>query len=74
MIAYRDDVEREQWVYSERELVKIARMRALRESKAAVERKRKLAERAIKEQRQAEKQLALERHRAAKADKASPAR
>jgi hypothetical protein len=65
-IGYRDDIAREQWVYSERELEKIVRMRTLRESKAEKERSRKRAERAIKEQRQADKQEALERRRAAK--------
>jgi hypothetical protein len=65
-IAYRDDVQREPWVYSEREVEKIGRMRALRESKAARERERKLAERAFKDQRQSDKRLARERRRAAK--------
>jgi len=65
-VAYRDDVQREGWVYSEREVEKIGRMRALRESKAARGRERKLAERALKDQRQADKRLARERRRAAK--------
>jgi hypothetical protein len=74
-IACRDDVTRERWLYSERELEKIARMRAMRESKIAIERERKNAERALKQRKQAERQIRRERRRAEKhASKASTAR
>ena len=63
-IAYRDDVTRERWLYSERELEKIARMRAMRESKIAIERERKNAERALKQRKQAERQIRREQRRA----------
>ena len=73
-MACRDDVSRERWAYSERELEKIGRMRTLRESKASRERERKQAERAVKERRQAERELALAQRRAGKgAKKASSA-
>jgi hypothetical protein len=51
-LGWRDDVRREHLAYSERELERIARIRSMREAKAAVERERKRQRRAqaLKEQ------------------------
>jgi hypothetical protein len=51
-IEWRDDVRREHLAYSERELERIARLRSMREAKAALERERKRQRRAqaLKEQ------------------------
>jgi hypothetical protein len=65
-LTWRHDVSREHWVYSEREMKTILRLRASRQAKTAQERERKRDAVALKEQRRAAQPLELEQHRAPK--------
>jgi len=64
--AWRNDVGKEEWVYSERELDTVRRMRAAHEIKAARRRERKKGRIAEKAVRETVRQAELREHRAAK--------
>jgi hypothetical protein len=68
-VMWQHDIAREKWLYSERELEGIVRLRLVRQVKAEREAELTDARRLSKEERVAARREAMERHRAAKKDK-----
>lgn len=65
-VMWQHDIAREQWLYSERELEGIVRLRMVRQVKAEREAELQGERRLNKEEREAARREAMERHRAAK--------
>ncbi len=73
-VQWRDDVRGERWVYSERELEGIVRLREARQEKAQRESERKRGRVALREARDDARRRSLERHRAIKKAKGQAAK